>query len=86
MKYSGLLLVGYFLFTCLSPGEGSTCSTFVLGDKDNQVFGRNYDWDVEDGLVIVNKRGVLKSGYPRDEEKGRPAVWTSKSGRRDFYN
>ena len=80
MKYNVLLLFGYFLFSCLSPDEGSTCTTFVLGDKDNQVFGRNYDWDVEDGLVIVNKRGVLKRGYPRDEEKGTPAVWTSRYG------
>ncbi len=80
MKYNVLLLFGYFLFSCLSPDEGSTCTTFVLGDKDNQVFGRNYDWDVEDGLVIVNKRGVLKSGYPRDDEKGTLAVWTSRYG------
>ncbi len=45
-----------------------------------EIIGRNYDWDVEDGLVIVNKRGVLKRGYFRDEEKGTPAVWTSKYG------
>jgi choloylglycine hydrolase len=80
MKCIVLFLFGYFLFSCLSPDEGSTCTTFVLGEKDNQVFGRNYDWDVEDGLVIINKRGVLKRGYPRDEEKGTPAVWTSKYG------
>ena len=80
MKCIVLFLFGYFLFICLSPDEASTCTTFVLGEKDNQVFGRNYDWDVEDGLVMVNKRGVLKRGYFRDEEKGTPAAWTSKYG------
>ena len=29
---------------------------------------------------MVNKRGVTKKGYPRQEEKGTPAAWTSKYG------
>jgi len=80
LKYYVLAAAGCFLLNCLLPNQGKTCTTFVLGDKEKQVFGRNYDWDVEDALVIVNKRGVLKSGYPNLEDKGTPVVWTSKYG------
>ena len=34
------------------------CTTFCF--EDALVFGKNYDWDVDDGLAIVNKRGVAK--------------------------
>ena len=80
MKICRLLLVGVLLICALSADEGHACTTFVLGDKNRQVFGRNYDWDVEDALVIINKRGMSKSGYPNPTEKGTPATWTSKYG------
>ena len=80
MRIHVLLLTVCLLFSWWSPDVGRTCTTFVLGEKDNQVFGRNYDWDVEDGLIIVNKRGVVKGGYPRVHETGTPATWTSKYG------
>jgi choloylglycine hydrolase len=80
MKTFCLLLAGILLFCSLAPAQGSACTTFVLGEKNHQVFGRNYDWDVEDALVIVNKRGMAKSGYPNPDEKGTPARWVSKYG------
>ena len=80
MKTCRLLLVCVLLLCGLAPDEVSGCTTFVLGEKNHQVFGRNYDWDVEDALVIVNKRGMAKSGYPNSAEKGTPASWVSKYG------
>ena len=80
MKTYVLLLLVTFLFCGLAPGKSNACTTFVLGEKNHQVFGRNYDWDVEDALVIVNKRGVSKSSYPNPADKGTPATWVSKYG------
>ncbi len=35
------------------PGEQGNCSIFVTrGDKDNALFGRNYDWDQVPALVL----------------------------------
>ena len=42
MKSCVLLLLGTFLFCGLAADEGSACTTFVLGEKNKQVFGRNY--------------------------------------------
>jgi choloylglycine hydrolase len=52
------------------------CSTFFFQEKGNLFFGRNYDWMVPDGLVMVNKRNVTKSAMVFDL----PATWTSKYG------
>jgi choloylglycine hydrolase len=46
-----------------------------------RIFGKNYDWSfLGDGLVIVNKRGVLKTAIKYKDEIGQPASWTSKYG------
>jgi choloylglycine hydrolase len=54
------------------------CTTFCF--EDVLIFGKNYDWNVDDGLVMVNKRGVLKQAAI---EKG-PAEWTSRYGSVSF--
>ncbi|MBD80917.1 MAG: hypothetical protein CL840_18515 [Crocinitomicaceae bacterium] len=51
------------------------CTTFVLKDKDKLVFGRNLDWVSDDGLVVINKRGVSKTSLVFPPEK--PVKWTS---------
>ncbi len=73
MKICSLILPGVTLLCGLALNVACACTTFVLGEKNNQVFCRNYDWDVEDALVIVNRRGMAKSGYPNPDEKGTPA-------------
>ena len=40
---------------CLLPEASRSCTTFLLNRGDELVFGRNYDWMVDDGLVVVNK-------------------------------
>ncbi len=70
----------WLLVLCLFPNSGYSCTTFRI-DHDNQFyFGRNYDWDVGDALLIVNKRGVKKTAALRPDNGNRPAVWTSKYG------
>ena len=56
------------------------CTTFVLDDFGRPVFGRNYDWSVEDALVIVNKRDVMKSAFLLDPLGNTPVAWVSKYG------
>mgnify|MGYP002750920396 CR=1 FL=1 len=52
------------------------CTTFVLKDRDRLVFGRNYDWDVSEALILTNKRDVAKYAYTTDN----PARWVSRYG------
>ena len=40
------------------------CTTFLLGSGDGRVVGKSYDWDMGQGLLIANKRGVAKQSLP----------------------
>ncbi len=62
--------------TSLFSNESRACTTFCFERGDTRVFGKNYDWDVEDGLVVVNKRGVTKTAFTEEN----PATWTSRFG------
>ena len=54
------------------------CSTFVLEDGENLVFGKNFDWFTGVGMVVVNKRGVSKTAaFPPERN---PAEWVSRYG------
>lgn len=66
-----------FLF-CFSVNQIFACTTFCLKSKNEILFGRNYDWGIGDGLVMVNKRGVQKTSVA--EESNNPAKWVSKYG------
>ncbi len=75
-----VILLILFLFANGIPGHA--CTTFIAGDSEHQVFGRNYDWHFGDAYVMVNKKGVNKKSYPvrTEEGKGRPAEWTARFG------
>jgi penicillin V acylase-like amidase (Ntn superfamily) len=67
--------------TVVAPADrAGACSAFCLDSGSGPVFGKNYDWDVPDGLVIVNKRGVEKRGLTEEN----PARWTSLYGSVSF--
>ena len=74
------------VFIFLVPLKGQTCTTFCLDHGDRPVFGRNLDWMVGDGLVIINKRGVKKTAGPGPFERDRDDLltWTSKYGSATF--
>ncbi|HXV14270.1 MAG TPA: linear amide C-N hydrolase [Candidatus Krumholzibacteria bacterium] len=59
-----------------AAGESRACTTFCFEAGGTRVFGKNYDWNVDDGLVVVNKRGVAKTAFTEDN----PAAWTSRFG------
>ena len=74
--YLALVLLLSMQFT----GNGWACTTFVLGRGDRQVFGRNYDWGLDDALLVVNKRGCRKRSINRPYEIGERATWIAKYG------
>jgi len=65
-----LLLLGSFGNPALA------CTTFCLKNKNEVLFGKNYDWRIGDGLILVNKRGVDKEGADDTDA----AKWVSKYG------
>lgn len=69
-----LLFLTFFYSGPLLDG----CTTFCLKDGKNLVFGRNYDWMIGTGLVIVNKRNLIKRADVDPPEK--PVEWVSKYG------
>ena len=55
------------------------CTCFCLQDEENLVFGRNYDWHLDHGLVTVNKRNVATRALLMDPSDT-PAQWVAKYG------
>lgn len=54
------------------------CTTFILNDSSNLVFGRNYDFNFGQGFIVLNNRGVNKHAIVDAPYK--PAHWVSKYG------
>jgi penicillin V acylase-like amidase (Ntn superfamily) len=74
-------LAGAFLLFAMCAAlvsDAFACTTFCLKSKGEMLFGRNYDWAIGDGLVIVNKRGVQKVSTTSGDSN--TAKWTSKYG------
>jgi choloylglycine hydrolase len=72
-----LVVCAVFVGLGLMPESGQSCTTFLLDHGEEVVFGRNYDWMVDDGLVVVNKRGVSKTALTADPH---PARWVAEYG------
>lgn len=70
------LLLASMVMALAGAIDARACTTFCFEQDGTHVFGKNYDWNVEDGLVIVNKRGVTKTAFTSDN----PATWTSRFG------
>lgn len=64
------------LASLTAPAEA--CTTFCLRDGGRILFGKNYDWQVEDGLLVVNQRGLARTAA--DIAGDKPASWVSRYG------
>jgi choloylglycine hydrolase len=63
----------------LMPGPAlDACTTFCLDDGEHLLFGRNYDWSIGVGLVMVNKTGLCKTALIQPFDA--PVQWTSRYG------
>lgn len=78
MKRATLASIPFLLILLMGGQAAFSCTTFCLKSKGELLFGNNYDYDIGDGLLMVNKRGVTKASTTDDE--GNPAKWTSKYG------
>lgn len=65
----------------LFPAGGTACTTFCLFNGRDVIFGRNYDFPIGYGHVVINKRGVFKSAIDyafailRDVAQGSHTQW-----------
>ncbi|MBD3235209.1 MAG: linear amide C-N hydrolase [Candidatus Eisenbacteria bacterium] len=52
------------------------CTSFCFEQDGEVIFGRNLDWHLDDGMLVVNQRGVVKVSYVERN----PARWVSRYG------
>ncbi len=78
MKKIAAVIFSLFVILSFSIQNSFACTTFCLKNNSEVLFGKNYDWMIGDGLIFVNKRGVVKSAT--SENSPNPAKWTSKFG------
>jgi choloylglycine hydrolase len=71
-------ILSVLILICSFSNQAFACTTFCLKHNGEVLFGKNYDWMVGDGLVFVNKRGVVK--VSNAEDRTNPAKWVSKYG------
>lgn len=71
-------LVLAIILSC-SPPPLYACTCFVLDTDQGIYFGRNYDWHLDQGLIVVNKHHLKKTSTFRGKED-RVATWTAKYG------
>jgi len=68
------MTVSQFMFFATT----NACTTFVLKDSTHLVYGRNFDWDISSGFIVINKKGIAKQAFVQPPNK--PANWISKYG------
>lgn len=78
MRLGGCVLAILLITQPLFLSTVEACTTFCLFRGKDLIFGRNYDFPIGYGQVVVNKRGVFKSAMADAGE--RAAQWTSKYG------
>jgi choloylglycine hydrolase len=77
MKNCFFLLILFFI-----SRESRGCTCFVLHHHDKMVFGRNYDWVTDAGMVCTNQRGLAKTSFRTRD--GNSIGWVSKYGSISF--
>jgi penicillin V acylase-like amidase (Ntn superfamily) len=65
-----------FLLGFLCPSR--SCTTFFIHHHGQMVFGRNYDWVADAGMVCTNQRGLVKTSMKNPD--GEVINWTSRYG------
>ena len=83
MKHLSIILAGCILTFIFPQPNVTACTSFQLNHSGQIFVGKNYDWMVPDGLIMVNKRGVKKTAMSWSDDNpdiGTPAGWTAKYG------
>jgi penicillin V acylase-like amidase (Ntn superfamily) len=61
---------------------GSACTTFFIRHKGQMMFGRNYDWITDAGMICTNQRNLSKTSMKNND--GNTISWISKYGSISF--
>src|SRR6187399_2207527 len=61
-----------------SVNVANPCTTFFLQHNGQMVFGRNYDWVADAGIVCTNQRGLAKTSVKNPD--GNTISWVSLYG------
>jgi len=75
MKFYSRAFTALATVLTLAVPAAHPCTTLCVRHGGRIVFGKNYDWNVADGLLLVNKRGMEKTSDTRQ-----PLRWISKYG------
>jgi penicillin V acylase-like amidase (Ntn superfamily) len=68
----------FLLFPLLAYLSANTCTTFFLHKNGQMVFGRNYDWMTDAGMICTNPRGLFKTSMKT--QSGETISWVSQCG------
>lgn len=69
------------LGTGAAPRAARACSVFCVERPGELLVARNYDWPFDEGMVVVNPRGLKKRALVYwGEETRRLAKWTARHG------
>jgi choloylglycine hydrolase len=68
------------LLLCITVAQA--CTTFFIHHNGKMVFGRNYDWMADAGMVCTNQRGLAKTSMKTDD--GKTISWISQFGSISF--
>jgi len=66
------------LFILFPISFSYACTTFFINKNGQMVFGRNYDWVTDAGMVCTNLKGLSKISMKT--ENGETISWVSKYG------
>ncbi len=69
-----------FLLVIATVFQAISCTAFLMNQGGRFYVGKNYDWQVESGLIIQNKRNIEKTAFGVKN----PAKWVSKYGSISF--
>jgi penicillin V acylase-like amidase (Ntn superfamily) len=57
---------------------GNACTTFFINYNGQMVFGRNYDWIADAGMICTNQKGLAKTSMKNND--GTTISWISQFG------
>lgn len=77
MRISTPAFAGVTLAALLVAAPAIACSAFLVEGGADFAVAKSYDWDVDTGVVIANRRGVAKKALVLDPRQ-RAHAWTSK--------
>ncbi len=76
LSFRAILVAILILVVVTTTQNASACTAFL---QEGLFAGKNYDWTLDQGLLIANKRGIAKRALLLDPAE-KPAEWVSKYG------